>query len=326
MQVVQAGQAFSFNYTDSYQRNSLFVSFEIWDVTSVPALITTVVGTYASLGSYMGNYTGVIGHQYMIIGLVFTDGTYTVVDTSSPQTADIYQVVPPSGVITNLGFCYASFDFATNLFIKASVFKMTTGSPTFQAGIVLDHVAHGVYYNSYAGTQGNTYDIISAVYTDGTFVTPNLFYAPASDSFDSIKLSVDILVTGTAHLIGQGQGQTGIITVNPPIHFTQGDDAVLQLIAVDVDGNGVNLTNAVFTSFIRRQDGTTLSLDDSHHFANVDQTNFPGYYTLTLAEAETSQCGLGEHKEILTLIDIGGAEVYFRGFNALQVYSPEPFE
>lgn len=327
MQIVQPGQNFSFNYTDPFQRDTLFIRFEVWDVSATPALVATVNGQYTSNGSYMGIYQGVAGDQFMVIGLVYTDGTYTTIDTSAGQTTDVYQIVPSNGSITTLGFSYASYDYSSALHLRATIWNMTSGAPVSAGNATMAHVAHGVYFGNYVAVADSTYGALMVVYTSGSFATPDTNYSPGSPSFSALDLPVVIAVEGTAHLIGGGQGQTGVITVNPPIHFTQGDNAVLQLVAVDVNGDPVDLTGATFSSQIQGANGIgPITFANGQHAANPDQVSFRGQFTLTLTQTNTGDCGEGEHKEILTTITIGGNRIYFRGFNALQVYSPVPFE
>lgn len=327
MQLVQSGQSFSFNYTDPYQRSGLFVAFSIYDVTSSPILVETIDGIYAANGSYMAAYEGTAGHTYVLIGAVYTDNTYSVIDTTAGQIADVFYVISSSSSVINFGFAYASYDYSNTLHLRANIWNVTTGSPVSAGTASMINIADGVYYGSYAGAASNSYSALAIVYTDGTFSTPNPSYAPASPSFTSITLPISIVVEGNAHLIGQGQGQQGIITVNPPIHFTQGDNVILNLIAVDVYGNPVSLTGATFSTQISGSNGAAVNVfGNSQHAANVDQINFTGYFTLTLGQADTLNCGENNHKEILTTISIGGNQVYFRGFNALQVYAPTPFE
>lgn len=326
MQIVQDVVPFSFNYTDPFQRSDLYVAFRIYDVTGSPALLTTIVGQYTDFGSYMGSYQGELGDRYLVIGLVYTDNTYTTVDTSAAQTADVFQVVPLNGQIVDFGFAYASVDYSSSLDIEATIYEMTSGTPALEDAVELEFIEHGVYYGQYTGALNNTYNVISVVYTDNTFTVPDENYAPASEEFDAIKLTTDIVVGARARLIGPVVSCTRTSTVKPLMHITQGDFAVFYLTAVDGEGIPVDLTGATFMTKINGPNGIVVTFDNSYHIANPDQVTNTGQFTLTLEPVDTAELGLGSHKEIITQITIGGSPVWFRGPNILQVYAPVPFE
>lgn len=114
--------------------------------------------------------------------------------------------------------------------------------------------------------------------------------------------------------------------IQPPINFTQGDTALLNLTAIDGNQNPIDLTGATFTTLINGSNGIVISFPNSQHTANPDQVNSMGQYVLALSTSDTASCGLGNHKEIITQIVIGATTVYYRGFNTLQVYPPVPLE
>lgn len=108
------------------------------------------------------------------------------------------------------------------------------------------------------------------------------------------------------------------------IQFTAGDSANLVFTAEDGDGNPVNLTGAVFTTFFRIANGLTVQFDNSQHTANPDQINFPGQYTLALAVSDTAPIPPGDNKEVITEVVQGGSTIYYHGPNILNVLSPIP--
>lgn len=114
--------------------------------------------------------------------------------------------------------------------------------------------------------------------------------------------------------------------IEPSIQFTQGDTAQLYITYVDGYGNPIDLTGATFQTLINESNGNgILSIPNSQHEANADQVNFRGECIITLTSLNTSACGLGMHKEILTQMTIGSTTVMFRGFNTLLVYPPVPY-
>ncbi len=203
MRIVTSTQKFAFNYTAYDQSPSLYVAFSIYNVTTGSAVfVQKVNATYAGFGSYTGTFTGLLSATYLIIGVVYTDNTYSTPDTSRPPTADTYQVV--SGGITYFAFAYATYDQATGLSIQGTVYDVTTGSPVLSSNPSFTYVAFGVYFATFTASLGHTYDALGIVYTDGTFVTPDNTRAPSSDEFDSFTAGGGTtFILPTATLVGQ---------------------------------------------------------------------------------------------------------------------------
>ena len=107
------------------------------------------------------------------------------------------------------------------------------------------------------------------------------------------------------------------------IVFTQGDLAVLNLQATDGDGNPIDISGSTFTTQIKGPNGVIVSFPNSQH-AIVDGPN--GFFSLTLQPNDTSSCGLGTNKDILTQIVSGGSPIYFRGQGILTVNPPVPLQ
>ena len=105
------------------------------------------------------------------------------------------------------------------------------------------------------------------------------------------------------------------------IAFTQGDTATLQLTAQDGNGNPINISGATFTTYILGNEGIVATFPNSQH-SIVSASN--GQFTLALGTGDTTQCGSGNNKEILTKIVQGGSTVYYRGIGILTVYPPVP--
>jgi hypothetical protein len=111
-----------------------------------------------------------------------------------------------------------------------------------------------------------------------------------------------------------------------PIEFTQGDNVVLALLATDDLGNPQNLTGASLSSQIQGSNlAGVITFPNSQH-ALGNQVTAPGTFTLTLAAADTLNCGEGINKEILTQCIIAGSTTYFRGVNLLTVYGNTPVQ
>jgi hypothetical protein len=106
------------------------------------------------------------------------------------------------------------------------------------------------------------------------------------------------------------------------INITQGDYAVLNLTAQDGNGNPVNLTGATFSTQIVGTNGVVVTFGNSQH-AIVNAAL--GQYSLTLAQADTSNCGIGANKDILTTISQSGNPVTYRG-RILTVNPPVPLQ
>ena len=107
------------------------------------------------------------------------------------------------------------------------------------------------------------------------------------------------------------------------ITITQGDSALLQLQAVDGNGNPVNITGASFTTLIKGPNGVIASFPNAQH-AIVSAAN--GQFSLALATTDTPNCGLGANKEIITLIVASGNTTYFHGPNQLTVLPAVPLQ
>lgn len=107
------------------------------------------------------------------------------------------------------------------------------------------------------------------------------------------------------------------------ITFTQGDDATLEITAIDGDGNPITLTGAAFTTQIKGRDNV-LSFENAKHEANADQVGNKGKFTLALSKQDTSLCGVGAAKDIVTKIVISDQAIYLHGTGLLTVLENKP--
>lgn len=113
---------------------------------------------------------------------------------------------------------------------------------------------------------------------------------------------------------------------NLPVEFTQGDDITLTLIATDDAGNPQVLTGAsLSTQILGANTVGPISFPNSQHTL-ANQTTSPGQFTLLLANAgaDTTSCGLGSGKQILTTAVIAGVSITYRGAGILTVYPSVP--
>jgi len=113
---------------------------------------------------------------------------------------------------------------------------------------------------------------------------------------------------------------------NLPLDFTQGDDVTLNLIATDDQGNPQNLTGASLSTQILGPNGSgPVTFPNSQHTIANQTTNL-GQFSLALGNsgADTSNCGEGPSKQIITQSTIDGEVTYFRGVNLLTVYPNVP--
>lgn len=88
------------------------------------------------------------------------------------------------------GINYTSYDQLSSLFVRASIYDITSGSPSFVANVNLTHASAGSYNGIYTGTAGKVYAVVSAVYTDGTYSTLDPNRSPATDPVQCLDFAV----------------------------------------------------------------------------------------------------------------------------------------
>ena len=321
MQIFSAGSYFTVNYVAYDQDPSLDVLFSIYDITlGPPTLIDTLVANSMGLGAYSAQYQGLAGKTYFVIGAVYTDNTYTTLTMYRPPVCDTYQA--QGNGVTFAAFSYGTFDENDSLYLRATIYDVTTGYPVPIRTVNLTDVYAGCYYGTTPVIIGRNYEAVIAVYTDNTYATVDTSRSVSSQSFNGIAFNIIKLVLNNANL--QAQCPTGPCCDQPMLVLTQGDgDIAFQLTAVN-NGLLVDLTGATFTTFIRGPSGTIVSFPNSQHQANVDQVNFKGQFTLTLSPADTASLAVGVGHEILTAIVISGVTTNFHGFDLLTVLQNTP--
>jgi hypothetical protein len=187
MQTVQPGIRFGFNYATYDQNDSLFVKATIYDITTgTPVLLRTTNMLDVSNGCYSGSTIALSGKTVLIIALVYTDGTYSTIDTTRAPWCDIYK--SSDALDTFLAFNYAMFDQSSQ-FIAANIYNITSGTPVFVVQVPMTLIIGGVYFGYFNGIEVQNYEAIKIIYTDGTYVTPDTDYAPATDSLQVVPSS-----------------------------------------------------------------------------------------------------------------------------------------
>lgn len=84
-------------------------------------------------------------------------------------------------------FDYTAFDERSDLFVSASIFDVT-GTPFLVQNVVMSHVFLGCYVGMFTGSIDRQYAIIKAVYTDGTYSTPDPNRAPGTDTVQCLDI------------------------------------------------------------------------------------------------------------------------------------------
>ena len=210
MRIIKNGTRFSFSYTAFDQYASLFIAFSIYDVsTGVPIFVIKINGTLSAFGTYDATYLSNTSKTFLIIGLSYTDGSYSVIDTARGASSECIKVYDLN--ISLFAFEYGTYDQASGLFIQSSVYDLSSGSPVFVSSSPLVEVIGGVYFGSFTGIENKTYQIISTVYTDGTYLTVDYTQSPACESFDCVLLPLIIVIENVmteAVIVGQSTQAT----------------------------------------------------------------------------------------------------------------------
>lgn len=90
-----------FNYGAFDQYTGMDVAANIFDITTGdPVFVTQTPMSEVYAGVYFGSSNGNVPHCYAVNTSVYTDGTYTVVDTDRPSGSDVFELLEP-GVIFN---------------------------------------------------------------------------------------------------------------------------------------------------------------------------------------------------------------------------------
>lgn len=108
------------------------------------------------------------------------------------------------------------------------------------------------------------------------------------------------------------------------LSFSQGDTAVLNLTITDGVGTPIVLQDdAVLTTKIKGPRGIIAVFPNSQHTI-LDQNLFPGKFTLALSTSDTTECGVGDAKDVITEVQQNAGTVYFHGTSILNVFTNYP--
>lgn len=202
--LVPVGSPFSFNYTTYDQAHGLFVAGMVYDVTSgIPIFVQNIqMPELNGSGVYVGQFNPTALKAYMVIGIVYTEGTYTVIDPSRAPSVDFYLC----GYLdtTQMNINYGAYDMSPDLFLQATIYDMAnTGSPIF---VPLIYVTAGIYFCQSIGVIGKDYEAVVVAYTDDTYTTIDPSRAPDTYDFecfvDSEDPGADNVLDGIDYVIG----------------------------------------------------------------------------------------------------------------------------
>lgn len=207
MQIFDADSPFTMNYATYDQNEGLYVAFSIYDITTGSAVyVTKVSAAHLAFGIYTAQYTGVASKTYLAIGAVYADVGHTVLAQYRAPICETYQAKDVE--LTTLAFSYGAYDENDSLFLRASIYDVTTGTPTLVGSSNLTNVYAGVYFGSYVGLVNHNYEIAVAVYTDGNYAEVDPNRSPACFGFECILLSGVTLILNDAILEAQSLDAT----------------------------------------------------------------------------------------------------------------------
>lgn len=177
------------------------------------------------------------------------------------------------------------------------------------------NVKNGVQYKANSLTNNKT----------GTYQGNDLWSDPGeANVLNGVSYLVDgVTMTGTLQLLYNTMAQMSI-TQDPstPVQalvVTQGDAITLKLLAIDDTNSHFDLTGASFSTKILNKDGSYLTIDNSHHNADPDQTGNKGKFTVFLSG--TSNLKTGDTRGIITTISVNQDVIQFHG--TIKVVSSE---
>lgn len=227
-------------YTDPTFQTLLFIRANIYDVSGVsPVLENTVNLTLIDNGTYWGKYTFTAGKPYIVEKLVYTDGTYTVVDQTFAQDNDDIQCI-------NLET--ANLDAAISSRVSTSHFD--TVLATIPTNPVLTP-----HFDAILGTP------ISTVSGDIAQVESNVLLIPTNPLLtnDSRLNHLDANISSRSTLTASGvwnEDLTGYNTIG-----TAGND----LKSLAASGGGSNVTNYIGMSptLLAKESSTIMTIAPS---------------------------------------------------------------
>lgn len=73
------------------------------------------------------------------------------------------------------------------LFAQAKVYDNSTGTPALLFSLAMAEQSAGVYVASFLPTVGVSYLVVKRVFTDGTYATADVNYAPSVEDFSAVE-------------------------------------------------------------------------------------------------------------------------------------------
>jgi hypothetical protein len=88
---------------------------------------------------------------------------------------------------TDFSFQYPAYDQNESLNVMATIYDVSSGSPSFLATQVLSDLQNGYYSGNYEGQLTKTYLVICLNYTDNTYTTIDITRAPWADIYKEVS-------------------------------------------------------------------------------------------------------------------------------------------
>lgn len=87
------------------------------------------------------------------------------------------------------GFNYVAADQQDGLNVAASIYDITTGTPSFVSKTALQEIISGSYFGIFTPVIGKLYAVITLVYLDPGFTTLDPDRAPGTETIQAVDLS-----------------------------------------------------------------------------------------------------------------------------------------
>lgn len=131
MEFTQSGLLLSFEVT--YDSPSLFVAMKVFDDSGAsPSLLTTLPMTVFVGNSYRAKYTPAGGKTYLVHKAVYTDGTYTTLDSDYSAGTESFRADDIAGIVLNAMIAdYEEAGSVGEAIANASAQQTPTGADLF---------------------------------------------------------------------------------------------------------------------------------------------------------------------------------------------------
>lgn len=100
-------------------------------------------------------------------------------------------IVNPAQIVS---FIYPTFDEATGLYVAASIYDVSSGTPVFitKTGMA-DTLGDGIYVGQFTPAAGVSYLVVMLVYTDAGFTTVDSNRSPGAENYDAFSVNTALL-------------------------------------------------------------------------------------------------------------------------------------